>query len=189
MIRFAELLARPGLGRARRQRGVVARARAAGARPGGHLARPPRHPHRLPRLRSRRVFDRVMTEATVARIEGFERARGALVNALTRVAHGTDRAITDLEVGLGGGTKVDLGASLEGVRGVARSQAGQALLAVGGLDESMRDLVDVIGAALFERDRLKILLGDAEARSTRCPDEAALAQRSWRPSRRPCSTP
>jgi sigma-54 dependent transcriptional regulator, acetoin dehydrogenase operon transcriptional activator AcoR len=107
----------------------------------------------------RRVFDRVMTEGTVTRIEAFERARGSLVNALTNVAHATDRALTDMEVGVDHHEDVKTVAHrIDDVRMAARAQAGQAMQAVGELDESMRDLVELIGAALFERDRLRVLL-------------------------------
>jgi transcriptional regulator with PAS, ATPase and Fis domain len=107
----------------------------------------------------RRVFDRVMTEGTVTRIEAFERARGSLVNALTNVAHATDRALTDMEVGVDQHDEVKVVAQrIEDVRIAARGQAGQAMEAVAELDESMRDLVELIGAALFERDRLRLLL-------------------------------
>ena len=107
----------------------------------------------------RRVFDRVMTEGTVTRIEAFERARGSLVNALANVAHATDRALTDLEVGVDRGEDVAaLERGIGEVRTAARDQAALATQAVGQLDESMRDLVEIIGAALFERDRLRILL-------------------------------
>ncbi len=107
----------------------------------------------------RRVFDRVMTEGTVTRIEAFERARGSLVNALTNVAHATDRALTDMEVGAAQhADATSLAGRIEDVRGAARDQASLAMQAVGELDESMRDLVELIGAALFERDRLRVLL-------------------------------
>jgi sigma-54 dependent transcriptional regulator, acetoin dehydrogenase operon transcriptional activator AcoR len=122
----------------------------------------------------RRVFDRVMTESTVARIESFERARGSLVNALTNIAHATDRALTDLEVGIDHDEEVaELTHRIEDVRQAARQQAGEATQAVGQLDESMRDLVELIGAALFDRDRLRVLinvLGEIDAAS----DEASL---------------
>jgi transcriptional regulator with PAS, ATPase and Fis domain len=122
----------------------------------------------------RRVFDRVMTEETVNRIEAFERARGSLVNALSNVAHATDSALTDLEVGVDQGEGVPvLAKRIEGVRDAAREHAGLATQAVGDLDESMRDLVELIGAALFERDRLRILLNvlsDIDAAA----DEASL---------------
>jgi transcriptional regulator with PAS, ATPase and Fis domain len=122
----------------------------------------------------RRVFDRVMTEGTVTRIEAFERARGSLVNALSNVAHATDRALTDLEVGVDHGEEVAaLTPRIEEVRQAARDQASLATQAVGDLDESMRDLVELIGAALFERDRLRILLNVlSEIDGAR--DEAAL---------------
>ncbi|HEY8041569.1 MAG TPA: sigma 54-interacting transcriptional regulator, partial [Polyangiaceae bacterium] len=69
------------------------------------------------------------------------------------------RALTDLEVGVDRGEAVAaLARRIEGVRHAARDQAGLATQAVGELDESMRDLVEIIGAALFERDRLRILL-------------------------------
>jgi transcriptional regulator with PAS, ATPase and Fis domain len=122
----------------------------------------------------RRVIDRVMTEGTVIRIESFEKARGALVNALANVAHATDRALTDLEVGVDRGEEVaTLTRHIEDVREAARDQASLATHAVGQLDESMRDLVELIGAALFERDRLRILLnvlGEIDGAA----DEAAL---------------
>jgi len=102
----------------------------------------------------RRVFDRVMTDT-----EAFEKARGSLVNALTNVAHATDGALTDLEVGVDRGEDVKaLESRIEGVRTAARDQAASAMQAVRELDESMRDLVELIGAAIFERDRLRLLL-------------------------------
>ncbi len=122
----------------------------------------------------RRVFDRVMTEGTVTRIEAFERARGSLVNALTNVAHATDRALTDMEVGVDQKDDVQVVAQrIEDVRIAARGQAGQAMEAVAELDESMRDLVELIGAALFERDRLRLLL-NVLAEIDKAVDETAL---------------
>jgi transcriptional regulator with PAS, ATPase and Fis domain len=122
----------------------------------------------------RRVFDRVMTEGTVTRIEAFERARGSLVNALTNVAHATDRALTDMEVGVDQKEAVqEIARRIDDVRGAARAQAGQAMQAVGQLDESMRDLVELIGAALFERDRLRVLL-NVLAEIDKASDEATL---------------
>ena len=122
----------------------------------------------------RRVFDRVMTEGTVTRIEAFERSRGSLVNALTNVAHATDRALTDMEVGAELHDDVHVVARrIDDVRIATREQAGQALQAVGELDASMRDLVELIGAALFERDRLRVLL-DVLSEIDKTGDEAAL---------------
>jgi transcriptional regulator with PAS, ATPase and Fis domain len=122
----------------------------------------------------RRVFDRVMTEGTVTRIEAFERARGSLVNALTNVAHATDRALTDMEVGVDQQEGVhEVARRIDHVRVAARAQADQAMQAVGELDESMRDLVELIGAALFERDRLRVLL-NVLADIDKASDEAAL---------------
>ena len=131
-----------------------------------------------------------MTEGTVARIESFERARGSLVNALTNVAHATDRALTDLEVG------VDRGQDAGGARAAtSRTSAGRRATRRGWpprrsaqLDESMRDLVELIGAALFERDRLRILLnvlGEIDGAA----DEASLPPHRRRRSPPSCSTP
>jgi transcriptional regulator with PAS, ATPase and Fis domain len=122
----------------------------------------------------RRVFDRVMTEGTVTRIEAFERARGSLVNALANVAHATDRALTDVEVGVDHGEEVGaLERRIQDVRQAGRDQAALATQAVGDLDDSMRDLVELIGAALFERDRLRILL-DVLSEIDGATDEASL---------------
>jgi transcriptional regulator with PAS, ATPase and Fis domain len=115
-----------------------------------------------------------MTEGTVTRIEAFERARGSLVNALTNVAHATDRALTDLEVGVEQGSEVaTLAGSIDVVRAAARDQAAHAMQAVSELDESMRDLVELIGAALFERDRLRVLL-NVLSQIDKAVDEVAL---------------
>jgi transcriptional regulator with PAS, ATPase and Fis domain len=153
MIRFAEALATSGdgegeesaavwLGRAQQVLGAAATWRDRLAIRAGF------------RSFGRRVFDRVMTDT-----EAFEKARGSLVNALTNVAHATDGALTDLEVGVDRGEDVKaLETRIEGVRTAARDQAASAMQAVRELDESMRDLVELIGAAIFERDRLRLLL-------------------------------
>ena len=173
MIRFAEMLAAHGggepgdtaaswLGRAQQVLGAAATWRDRLAIRTGF------------RSFGRRVFDRVMTEGTVTRIEAFERARGSLVNALTNVAHATDRALTDMEVGVDQKEAVhEVARRIDDVRVAARAQAGQAMQAVGELDESMRDLVELIGAALFERDRLRVLL-NVLAEIDKTSDEAAL---------------
>jgi len=125
----------------------------------------------------RRVFDRVMTDT-----EAYEKARGTLVNALTNVAQATDGALTDLEVGVDRGD--DIGAlanRIDGVRRAARDQAAEATAAARQLDESMRDLVELVGAAIFERDRLRLLLNvvseidAASDESTLSPLVASLA--------------
>jgi transcriptional regulator with PAS, ATPase and Fis domain len=152
MIRFAEVLAASGdegeesaavwFGRAQQVLGVSATWRDRLAIRAGF------------RSFGRRVFDRVMTDT-----EAFEKARGSLVNALTNVAHATDGALTDLEVGVDRGEGVKaLEDRIDGVRSAARDQAAAAMQAVRDLDESMRDLVELIGAAIFERDRLRLLL-------------------------------
>jgi transcriptional regulator with PAS, ATPase and Fis domain len=173
MIRFAEMLAAHGggepgdtaaswLGRAQQVLGVSATWRDRLAIRTGF------------RSFGRRVFDRVMTEGTVTRIEAFERARGSLVNSLNNVAHATDRALTDMEVGVDAREDVqDVARRIEEVRIATRGQATQAMAAVGELDESMRDLVELIGAALFERDRLRVLL-NVLAEIDKTTDETSL---------------
>ncbi|HEY6461929.1 MAG TPA: sigma 54-interacting transcriptional regulator, partial [Polyangiaceae bacterium] len=173
MIRFAELLAtrapRPGdesaaawLGRAQHVLGAAATWRDRLAIRTGF------------RAFGRRVIDRVMTEGTVLRIESFEKARGSLVNALANVALESDRALADLEVGVERDGAVEaLARHLDGVRHAAKDQAVQAMNAVGRLDDSMRDLVELIGAALFERDRMRILL-DVLGEIDAAADEASL---------------
>ena len=121
----------------------------------------------------RRVFDRIMTESTVRRIEAFERARGALVNALARASHATDSKLTDLELHLDREARSSLAPRVDEVREAARDRATSAMYAVADLDESMRDMVELIGAALFERDRLRMLLS-VLSEIDKAPDEAAL---------------
>jgi transcriptional regulator with PAS, ATPase and Fis domain len=107
----------------------------------------------------RRVFDRVMTEGTVSRIEAFERARGTLLSALAVVSDSGDRALTELESRLDhDATRTELHAHVGRARLVTHEALAATNDAVSNLDRSVRDLIDLIGAALVERDRLRVLL-------------------------------
>jgi transcriptional regulator with PAS, ATPase and Fis domain len=123
------------------------------------------------RAHGRRLFDRVMTEGTATRIEAFERARGALLSALSLSVESTECALNDLEAQLARDPAADaIGALLERVRGAALSTSSGASPALGDLDKVVHDLIDLIGAALVERDRLRNLLSalsDIDAASDR----------------------
>jgi transcriptional regulator with PAS, ATPase and Fis domain len=107
----------------------------------------------------RRVIDRALTDGTVSRIEAFERARGALLSAVAAAAEGGDRALTDVELELADGPHRGhalsqvVGARALAALGLARTNA-----SLGQLDGAVHDLIDLFGAALVERDRLRVLL-------------------------------
>jgi transcriptional regulator with PAS, ATPase and Fis domain len=108
----------------------------------------------------RRGLDRAMTDGTSSRIEVFERARGVLVNSLSNVGFATDRVLTDVEVDTATrGDVTTAGERVGAARTAAREHVNRAITAVTDLDQSMRDLVEIVSAALFERDRLRMLLG------------------------------
>ena len=105
----------------------------------------------------RRVIDRVMTEGTVARIEAFERARGALLSALSVSAEASDAGLTEIELSVGA-AEGNVTQQLERMRLGGASGISQTAQAIGEVDGAVRDLIDLIGAALVERDRLRVLI-------------------------------
>jgi transcriptional regulator with PAS, ATPase and Fis domain len=111
------------------------------------------------RAHGRRIFDRVMTEGTASRIEAFERARGALLSAISISVEAAECALNDLEAKV---VKDDAGDAtlslLETVRSTALAMSASTAPAMGDLDRIVHDLIDFIGAALVERDRMRNLL-------------------------------
>jgi len=111
------------------------------------------------RAHGRRILDRVMTEGTASRIEGFERARGALLGAISISVEAAECALNDLEAQVGKDGASDAVQSLvEQVRAAALSMSAATAPAMGDLDRVVHDLIDFIGAALVERDRMRSLL-------------------------------
>ena len=106
----------------------------------------------------RRVIDRVMTESAVTRIEAFERARGALLSALSLSAESSDRGLTELEMSAQGSAQGDLAAQVERVRLGGATAMSQTAQSIAEIDRAVHDLIELIGAALVERDRLRVLL-------------------------------
>jgi transcriptional regulator with PAS, ATPase and Fis domain len=114
-----------------------------------------------------------MTESTASGIEAFERARGSLVNALTNAGHGADLVLTDIEVSLADRDEEEGRRRVDRARKSQHDAISRAMGIVGELDQSMRGLVEIVAAALFERDRLRMLLG-VLAEIDRTSDEASL---------------
>ena len=111
------------------------------------------------RAHGRRLFDRVMTEETASRIEGFERARGALLSAISVSVESAECALNDLEAAAARSPAPDpLAALIDRVRAAALSMSTAISPAIGDVDRVVHDLIDLIGAALVERDRLRNLL-------------------------------
>jgi transcriptional regulator with PAS, ATPase and Fis domain len=107
----------------------------------------------------RRVFDRVMTEGTVSRIEAFERARGMLISAAAGASDANDRGLTEIELAAErSALPLEMVESIEKVRLTAASAMSQTASSIAEVDRSVRDLIDLIGAALVERDRLRVLI-------------------------------
>jgi transcriptional regulator with PAS, ATPase and Fis domain len=107
----------------------------------------------------RRVIDRALTDGTVSRIEAFERARGNLLSTVATAAESADRALTDVELELDDGpTRAQALARVGKARGVAGENLGRTSASLAELDGAVRDLIDLFGAALVERDRLRVLL-------------------------------
>jgi transcriptional regulator with PAS, ATPase and Fis domain len=109
------------------------------------------------RAHGRRLFDRVMTEETAARIESFERARGALLSAISVSVEAAECALNDLEVQTAGPPDPRQ-PFIDRVREAALSMSSAISPAVGEVDKVVHDLIDLIAAALVERDRLRNLL-------------------------------
>ncbi len=127
----------------------------------------------------RRVFDRVMTEGTVSRIEAFERARGMLISAAAGASDVHDRGLTEIELAAErAASALEMVESIERVRMNAAAAMSQTASSIGEVDRSVRDLIDLIGAALVERDRLRVLINvlaeiDAVRDLTALPSVAA----------------
>lgn len=100
----------------------------------------------------RRIFDKALADGAAARIEAFERARGALLSALATRRAAAARAIDALALQAGEGTAA--GALRENERGARAGEEG----ALARVNQSVKDLVNLVGAALVERGRLRVLL-------------------------------
>ncbi len=123
------------------------------------------------RAHGRRIIDRVMTEGTASRIEAFERARGALLSAISISVEAAECSLNELEAkvardGVGG----ELDSLVERVRAASLSMSASTAPAMGELDRVVHDLIDFIGAALVERDRMRgllVALSDIDAATER----------------------
>ena len=119
----------------------------------------------------RRVFDRVMSESVLARIDAFERARAGLLSALSLSVETSNRSLLAIE--LSAETHPQLVAEVERARSGGASNASQAAQAIAEVDRTVHDLIDLIGAALVERARMRVLL-DALSEMDAVPQYDAL---------------
>ncbi len=112
------------------------------------------------RAQGRRLVDRVMTEETAASIEGFERARGALLSGISVAVEAAEEALNDLEATVAHIPSPEPVLGLvDRLRGATLALSSSIVPAVGEVDRVVHNLIDLVGAALVERDRLRSLLG------------------------------
>ncbi|MEO7110143.1 MAG: sigma 54-interacting transcriptional regulator [Polyangiaceae bacterium] len=108
--------------------------------------------------RGRRIIDRVMSDPAASRVEAFERARGAAVAAIANAVDLVDASLAAATVDSEKANAAHVTSALDRVQQATfavRASTGPAIV---GLDRVARDLVDLVGAALVERERLHGLL-------------------------------
>jgi hypothetical protein len=100
-------------------------------------------------------FDRAISqEAAASRVEAFDRARSALVAAIASSVDVMEGALGDFEGVLWrGGEPLD--GALDRVRGAAIGLSTSASPAVGEVQRAVQGIVELLGGALAERDRLR----------------------------------
>jgi transcriptional regulator with PAS, ATPase and Fis domain len=123
--------------------------------------------------RGRRIIDRVMSDPAASRVEAFERARGAAVSAIANAVDLVDASLAAATVDAEKAKALEVGASLDRVQQATFAIRSSTAPAIVGLDRVARDLVDLVGAALVERERLHGLL-DAFAEIDCVTDAAEL---------------
>jgi transcriptional regulator with PAS, ATPase and Fis domain len=111
------------------------------------------------RVHGRRIVDRVMPDGIAARIDQFERVRGALLSARSISSEAAECALNELEAEVArGDAGYETLSLLERVRVAVLSMSAKTAPATEELDGVVHDLVEFIGAALVERDRMRSLL-------------------------------
>jgi DNA-binding NtrC family response regulator len=111
------------------------------------------------RARGRRLFDRAITEETSTQIEGFERARGALLSAIAGSVEAAECALNELEAAaLRGEAPGPLPSLIDQARAATLSTSQALSPSVAEVDRVVRGLIDLIGAALVERGKLRDLV-------------------------------
>jgi transcriptional regulator with PAS, ATPase and Fis domain len=108
--------------------------------------------------RGRRIIDRAMNDPAAARVEAFERARGAAVSAIANAVDLVDASLAAATIDAEKSKAAELGTSLDRVQQATFAVRASTAPAIVGLDRVARDLVDLVGAALVERERLHGLL-------------------------------
>jgi len=108
--------------------------------------------------RGRRIIDRVMSDPAASRVEAFERARGAAVAAIANAVDIVDGSLAAATIDAENAGASQVSASLDRVQQATFAIRASTVPAIVGLDRVARDLVDLVGAALVERERLHALL-------------------------------
>jgi len=108
--------------------------------------------------RGRRIIDRAMNDPAASRVEAFERARGAAVSAIANAVELVDTSLAAATIEAEKSTSDPLHAALDRVQQATLAVRSSTVPAIVGLDRVARDLVDLVGAALVERERLRGLL-------------------------------
>jgi hypothetical protein len=111
------------------------------------------------RARGRRLFDRAITEETSTQIEGFEHARGALLSAIAGSVEAAECALNELEATVARIPAPNpVPALIDEARAAALSMSQALFPSVAEVDRVVRGLIDLIGAALVERGKLRDLV-------------------------------
>ncbi|MEO8875675.1 MAG: sigma 54-interacting transcriptional regulator [Polyangiaceae bacterium] len=108
--------------------------------------------------RGRRIIDRVMSDPAASRVEAFERARGAAVSAIANAVELVDTSLAGATIESEKAPNESLKIALDRVQQATLAVRASTVPAIVGLDRVARDLVDLVGAALVERERLRGLL-------------------------------
>ncbi len=108
--------------------------------------------------RGRRIVDRAMTDPAAARVEAFERARGVAIASVANAVDVIDGALATAIVQAEVANAIELVSAIDRARHAALAVRSTSAPAFVGLDRVARDLVDLVGGALVERERLRVLI-------------------------------
>ena len=108
--------------------------------------------------RGRRIVDRAMNDPAAARVEAFERARGAAISAIANAVDVVDASLAAAAVESDALAAESITQAVERASHAALAVRGTSSPAFVGLDRVARDLVDLVGGALVERERLRALI-------------------------------
>ncbi|MEO8797297.1 MAG: hypothetical protein ABI551_05370, partial [Polyangiaceae bacterium] len=108
--------------------------------------------------RGRRIVDRAMTDPAAARVEAFERARGVAIASVANAVDVIDGALATAIAQAETTNAGELVSVIDRARHATLAVRSTSAPAFVGLDRVARDLVDLVGGALVERERLRVLI-------------------------------